>query len=782
MIRRKTRGAGIGNSGKNMHAKTTTQKPLLENLEPRQMLASVSLSGGVLTVNGDTNSTNNLAVNLDSSGRVVAKYNNSTKTYSKSSVSSIVIRGGNKNDYLAVTSSLNIGAKIYGQDGKDTVWAGNGNDTVYGGPGDDQLNGRGGNDELHGEGGNDTIDGGAGTDKYSGGDGTNKYTAAETKVASPSGGTGGSTGSGTPTTPTNPTPTDPIPGNGTTGTPSAVISAQVSSITAGNAVQVHALASTLNGGSPITARYEWDFGDSSGKYNKLVGWNAAHIYDNPGTYTITLRLANEGGKSDTATKTITVTSDNRRTIYVSNSGSDSNNGSQGSPIKTLGKAESMLGGSSNVKILLERGDVFSVTDSINASGDNIEFGAYGSGTIPQIRWDGSRLYRPIISLQGSNQVVENISFTTKFTDREKDSMPDAILAGGHNIAVRGVEFLNVGNGVNSNAQPVGVLVQDSTAPSDVGLRSYFVWVEGNDHVLLGNRVANSTREAIFRISRNAQRTLLYGNDFTNRSRVSAGDRLDVAKNTLTVQWGSYAYIANNTLNNGPVRVGPLGEADGMTFYNSRFNYTVLENNRFNTPTFTLHGASHTMWRNNISVSNGYTAHTIEGYNSQYNRGVVNVSMVNNTVTNNSDRGKFLEVGGSANGINLVNNLYVAPNLTPGNFAAAPVVVYGNDLGSFKYISNNVWAKGKPLAYAQGGMNYVWSNWSNSAGYQTPEEWNSRSQVGTDLFSDVSVDSRFAPGTSSVAANAGRLYGGVFTDFYGKYRPSSGAWSAGAVEV
>ena len=40
-------------------------------------------------------------------------------------------------------------------------------------------------------------------------------------------------------------------------------------------MHVHALSSTLNGGSPVTARYEWDFGDSAGKYNKLVGWNAA---------------------------------------------------------------------------------------------------------------------------------------------------------------------------------------------------------------------------------------------------------------------------------------------------------------------------------------------------------------------------------------------------------------------------------------------------------------------------------------------------------------------------
>ena len=150
--------------------------------------------------------------------------------------------------------------------------------------------------------------------------------------------------------------------------------------------------------------------------------------------------------------------------------------------------------------------------------------------------------------------------------------------------------------------------------------------------------------------------------------------------------------------------------------------------------------------------------------------------------NYSTQGKFLDVGGSVNGINLVNNLYVAPNLTPGAYQAAPVFVSGGDLSSFRVITNNVWAAGHPLDYAAGGMNYVWPTWSNTAGYQTAAEWNARPQVGTDVFSDVSVDGRYAPGASSVAANAGTLYGGVFTDFYGRVRPTSGPWSAGAVEV
>jgi len=758
---------------------------MFENLEKRQLLASAALAGGVLTVLGDSNRTNTLQVEFSGSTQIVAKFNGAQKFFAKSAVKEVVIRGGDKADYLATTNSATIKSTIRAGSGNDTIWSGGGNDVIYGDGGNDSISGRNGNDTIYGGAGNDTIDGGGGHDKYDGGGGSDVYRNVESRLTttpstggstgSPSTG-GSSTGSGTGTDPT------PFPGTGTTGTPNAVIAVQTSNIPAGNAIHVHALSSSLNGGSQTTARYEWDFGDPGSKYNTLVGWNAAHQYTRPGTYTIKLRVTNEGGKSDSVTRQINVSSANRRQIYVSSSGSDSSSGSSSSPVKTLSRARAIAGSGNNTEILLRRGDTFSVGDSISFTGDNVAISAYGSGALPTVRWDGARKYSPIFFFSGSNVLVENLSITSKFTDREKTNMPDGLSLGGHNITVRGVEFLNIGNAVNSNAQPTGVLVQESTAPSDVGLRSYFVWVEGNDHVLLGNRVANSTREATFRVSRNAQRLLVHDNVFTNRSRVSAGDSLDTAKNTVSVQWGAHAYLSDNTFNNGPVRIGPLGEADGHRFPTSRFNNTVMEGNTFNAPVFTLHGASDTVYRNNVGTANGYPAYTIEGYNSAYGRGVNNVTLVNNTVRNDSFKGKFLDVGGSVNGITLVNNLYSAPDLQPGAFEAAPVFVTSSDLSSFRAITNNVWSVGKPLPYAEGGMNYVWSNWSNAQGYHTAAEWNARPQVGTDVFSNVSVGSNFAPSSSSAAANAGRLFGGVFTDINGKIRPSSGGWSAGAVQV
>src|SRR5213079_2248728 len=102
----------------------------------------------------------------------------------------------------------------------------------------------------------------------------------------------------------DPLSTPPPPSSNTAGAPSALITAQETSIAAGHAVHVHALNSQLGAGTALTARYEWNFGDSSGKYNTLVGFNAAHVYDTPGSYTVTLKITNEAGKIDTATQQI----------------------------------------------------------------------------------------------------------------------------------------------------------------------------------------------------------------------------------------------------------------------------------------------------------------------------------------------------------------------------------------------------------------------------------------------------------------------------------------------
>src|SRR5207244_3465258 len=140
---------------------------------------------------------------------------------------------------------------------------------------------------------------------------------------------------------------------------------------------------------------------------------------------------------------------------------------------------------------------------------------------------------------------------------------DIIAAGGTNIAVRGCEFLNVGTAVNTNKRPTGILVQDSSAPLTTGMTGYFAWVEGSDHVYLGNQIANSTRAHGIRDAW-CDRVLVAYNDITNLDRRADGDPYDVNIQTLTLHLGNYHYVYNNSFSAGRVEIGPLGGGDGLS--------------------------------------------------------------------------------------------------------------------------------------------------------------------------------------------------------------------------
>ncbi|MDJ0598657.1 MAG: calcium-binding protein, partial [Crocosphaera sp.] len=66
---------------------------------------------------------------------------------------------------------LEVGRKMPGTDGNDTISGGEGNDTIWGGNGDDSLSGNGGNDKIIASHGNDRVSGGEGNDRLWGNNG-----------------------------------------------------------------------------------------------------------------------------------------------------------------------------------------------------------------------------------------------------------------------------------------------------------------------------------------------------------------------------------------------------------------------------------------------------------------------------------------------------------------------------------------------------------------------------------------------------------------------------------
>ena len=163
---------------------------------------------------------------------------------------------------------------------------------------------------------------------------------------------------------------------------------------------------------------------------------------------------------------------------------------------------SILGGAnSNLEFRFNDGDTFDMTNGIQVGGDNVVFTDYGSGAAPTLYWTGVKDYVAMIWTRGtSDQVtVQHLKLQTMFGGVEKTNMPDAISASGNNLVIRNNEFEDIGYAVNCNGEPDGVIVEKNDVPNKTALRSYFVWVAGYDHVILGNTVPNSTREAVLRV-------------------------------------------------------------------------------------------------------------------------------------------------------------------------------------------------------------------------------------------------------------------------------------------
>ncbi len=148
----------------------TTSAPLYSVLEPKNLLASVSFSGGVITISG-TAANDNATVAVSGGNVSVVQPGLETETFAASSVDSITFIGRAGNDFFENTTS--IPSRAFGQAGNDTLIGGSGNDTLAGNVGNDVIRGNGGVDRLVAGNGEDLVEGGDGNDTILGTAGLN---------------------------------------------------------------------------------------------------------------------------------------------------------------------------------------------------------------------------------------------------------------------------------------------------------------------------------------------------------------------------------------------------------------------------------------------------------------------------------------------------------------------------------------------------------------------------------------------------------------------------------
>ena len=482
--------------------------------------------------------------------------------------------------------------------------------------------------------------------------------------------------------------------------------------------------------------------NSIGQLNTAI--EAANgLVANSGTYTITLTVTNGAGGFASTSQQVTIAASTRQLIYVDPvHGNDSNNGSESAPIQSLTQAMNMVG--NNTELLLMAGQTYSVPATLHILFTNVVIGRWGSGANPVLSKIVGNGVSTLNIFAGSNGVtVQNITFDSPYgvgaNDVANKTGVSGVYIGGTNVAVRDCTFLNVDDAINENGNPTGVLVEDNTAPSTTGVRGYFDWVQGQEQTIVGNVVANSTREHIVRMV-DWTNISIENNNFTNLSRQSV-DPNDYSKGCIEMHVGSYAYVVGNDVTDGDIRTGPLGLWGEPT--TDTTSWCVIEDNQL-TDTFVLEeaGSQHTMIANNVFLEDtGGTAITIAGENSQGMESS-DVTITNNTAVTKGSNGQFLNVTGPATSIVMTNNLWVAPNVTLGSDGNVAVNDANAGLSDFTEIGDNVWPDSNGGSVTEVGSAYL-----------TSQQWNALPQVQTDVFNGVTLGNTYQATVGSLNAGA-----------------------------
>jgi hypothetical protein len=437
-------------------------------------------------------------------------------------------------------------------------------------------------------------------------------------------------------------------------------------------------------------------------------------------------------------------------------------------------------------MLFKSGETFPVYSSMNLPFQNILIGSYGVGPEPVLMRELG-VGTSVMGMLGNsaNVMIENLTFNSPWssTSLTAPKIPaDGIFPGGVDNTIRNCMFLNLDDAINESRNPQGTLVENCIAPLQTGLRGCFIWGQGTDQVYLGNDVANSTQEHNIRTVWTVRQLIAY-NNLTNLNRQSATNAADTtSKGTIDIHRGTYAYVSDNWCYDGELRVGPRNGPNIVK--GDTTQWCVVEGNHtFNHELQVYPGSYHVMIRNNIFTE---SIDCISVVPSSAGGNIQDITFDNNTGISTGVGGQFINItaGGAAGQITLANNLWIAPNIVPGEHGAAAIYILDNSDRVLAASIDNVWPMPKTFnSYADGGINYVWIAWAPPHGYYTPKAWNAQSFVSDDRFSQTLVTSNDTPVVGSVAATAGAPANGMFVDINGKVRPiASGHISAGALQT
>ena len=276
--------------------------------------------------------------------------------------------------------------------------------------------------------------------------------------------------------------------------------------------------------------YAWWFGDAASAHPMAFGFAAAHVFEHPGQYTVTLFGIDAAGQSGFAQVVVDVRPFAGRTFYVASSGNDGNDGlDESRPFATFNRAMQALdsalprnGTPAAVRVLFRRGDTFRFRNGYdfgsNRRGDPVIVGAYGSGERPVLHNEnGSTVFGGYI-VHGITLMDLDIRGNYDFASGSGNRANLVAFSGGTDRLGLRVTARNGGYGwaeLHNNEEPLtnrtGIAIFDSQFLDNA---DYGCYLMGNRLAFVGNYVNRTRFEHCLRIYW-ARDAVISGNTLTD---------------------------------------------------------------------------------------------------------------------------------------------------------------------------------------------------------------------------------------------------------------------------
>ncbi len=319
-------------------------------------------------------------------------------------------------------------------------------------------------------------------------------------------------------------------------------------------------------GDFLNASFDWQFGDAGGLYgttnlprNRATGFVTGHVFETPGTYEVRLGIVDVAGTTLQAdTVTITVSEFQGETRCLSNGG-NFDAAPAGCVEQTSGDLASQLrwvDGAPNRRLLLRRGDTWSLNESVRLTGDGPSIvGAFGPASDAQ----------PLVNCNGVSEAINAHGDGFRLMDIE-------FANGGLNFAGKQQVILRV-NQHGSGHVGIGiggheVFMADSTSLDN----SYFsVYADGSRMSMVGSEI-DQMRVA----------TSFLGVPTDSRDVYVAHNVIDASRPepTTGIKWHSRrGVIADNILTAGLSRIAITTDSgDVLTAVDEDLGIVLVERN------------------------------------------------------------------------------------------------------------------------------------------------------------------------------------------------------------